>query len=279
MYFYFFVFFCLLGTLAVATVSTLPRAVDYSAETRLDIYFYGRYTDVASGVLIIFGILNILECVKNIRSYLENIFIVFAYLLSAYLLYIQIKDISLYYVNTVCVPGIWNTGNLNVIFCTCISVLFFTVSVILAYIRKGRITEALRRVWIGIMLPVCFVCISQAAYCGGIEPAQEFISGYAEIYETINRYTDFPVYSAESNYSYGQALRTRVVDGRFMYSAPKRYAQNFFLIADEQGLSEVKLSGTYYSIVVIEDQYLLIKGNKILDVLRRDGFNLTEYVY
>ena len=133
--------------------------------------------------------------------------------------------------------------------------------------------------WIGILLPVSFICISQRAYHNGIEPAQEFISRYADIYATLNRYTDFPVYSAESNYNYGQALRTRVVDGRFMYSAPRRYANNFFLIADKQGLNEVELSGTYYSIFEIEDQYLLIKGDKLHDILGSDGFNPVEYVY
>ena len=278
-YFYFFTIFSILGTLVIATVSTLPRMVDYSVETRLDIFFYGRYSDMVSGILIIFGILNILEFVKDKKAYWESIFIVLVYLLITFLFYMQIKDISLYYVNTVCVPGIWSTENLDVVFCASISVLFFTVSVILVNIRQNRLTEIVRYFWTGILLPMCFICISQRAYYNGIEPAQEFISRYADIYETLNRYTDFPVYSAESNYNYGQALRTRVVDGRFMYSAPKRFVNNFFLIADQHGLKEVELSGTYYCIFEIEDQYLLIKGDKIFDILESDGFSLTEYVY
>lgn len=278
-YFYFFLGLCVLGTLAVATISTLPQIVDYSKETRLDVFFYGRYTDTLSGILIIMGILNLIEDTKARWRYREYAIVIMGYILCTFLLYIQIKDISWYYLNITCVPGIWNPENLRLQLYAGVVILLYIMSNILRSEKTCKWTKMIELVWGGIILPVCFMGIANRSYRAVIEPAQSYYAEHAEIYETLNQYTQFPIYSAESNHLYEQAIRTRVVEGNFEYSSPPARAEDFFLITDTIGSERIRKSDTYYCIIEIGGQYLLAKGDKITDTLKADGFECKKFVY
>lgn len=278
-YFYFFIGLCFMGMLAVASISTVPKTVDYSTETRLDIFFYGRYTEAISGILIICGLLNLLELMRSRKLILESIIFVCIYLICTVLLYCQIKDITLYYVNTACVPGIWNSSDFKPLICAAIAIVIYIIGVIIYSTKSLRFVKTASVMWMGILIPLSFVWIGQKAYLDGIAPAQANNARYEEIYNILNEYIEFPVYYAESDYAYGQSIRTRVVEGIFKYASPDNYSDDFFLVADDAGLDEVMLKGTYYCLSHIDSQYLLVKGDKIMEALIDAGYKLDEFIY
>lgn len=278
-YFSFYVGLCVLGTLAIATISTLPQIVDYSKETRLDVFFYGRYTDTLSGILIIFGILNLIESPKTKWEYIEYAIVIIGYMLCTFLLYIQIKDISWYYLNITCVPGIWNPENLRLQLYAGVIIILYIISSIWRIWKPYNWTKMVEIACIGILLPACFMIIGDRAYRAVIEPSQFYYAEHAEIYNTLNQYTQFPIYAAESNHLYEQAIRTRVVEGNFEYSYPLVYADDFFLLTDTIGSRRIRKPDTYYCIIEIGGQYLLAKGDKIIDTLRADGFECRKFIY
>ena len=56
-FFYIFITLFICGTIAVSTITAIPAEIDYTVSTRLDAYFYGRYSDILCGILIISGLL------------------------------------------------------------------------------------------------------------------------------------------------------------------------------------------------------------------------------
>ena len=309
-YFYFFAGMCVLGTLAVATISTLPPIIDYTQKTRLDVFFYGRYTDTVSGILIIFGILNLIESVKEIRNFLEYIFVLVVYLFCTCMLYLQINDVSWYYVNITCVPGIWDAGNINIILCAGAAIIIYLLGAILIHAKRNRMTKIAGYIGFGLVMPFCFLSVSQKAYSTAVEPLQSHYSDYKDIYDILDQYAGVPIYAVESDHLYEQAARTRVIEGDFKYDLPPEYASDFFVLANDEGFLMEEYRGfsrqfarerlnekeyflvarnkegvggeenaAFYHVITVNGQYLLAKGSKLVSLLRKDGFECNEFVY
>lgn len=100
-YFFIFCLLCILGVFAVTTLSMLP------SQERIDFLFYGRYSDMIAGILIIFGGVYLeknkeLFYIQSERNIAFLIFIITGLIVN----YWTVPLIGKSGFNVVCVPGI-----------------------------------------------------------------------------------------------------------------------------------------------------------------------------
>lgn len=270
-YFYLFVGLTICGTVAMSTISMLPDPVDYTQSTRIDPYFYGRYSDMISGILIIFGLLHLDSRIKKGLCVTECVIGAVIYLILGYVLYLQIDDIVSFHIYTVCAPGVCFFKSFSCIDCSIAVLLAFIIGNIIIFLisnlRKNK--QAVKKIFCSILIIVSFWNTSQNAYETYNQLYQKHNKQINGISELLNENVQYPIYCL-SEYDQ-KAIRTKVVEGKIDYDIPEQLDKDCFIVMDigkeiDLDREDVYLAGTNGELLVI------IVGDKLASKVQAEGY-------
>lgn len=274
--FFLFLILFICGTIAVATIVMIPGAVDYTQKTRLDVYFYGRYSEIVSGVLILFGLVDIMHKARRKWRLTECAVGLILYLACGGILYLQIRDVVDFFLNTPCVPGIYFTRNFSCIKYSGIVLTLYLVGSIV-YCLTDDWGKQIHKVKIGIVsltVVIIFVYISQNVYSLYVQISQEYNDQVNEICEILNKNSHYPIYCPEISVNIiRQTIRSRVVEGNIKYDLPAEPDDNFFIVEDIGTTLDVDSIGKdMYYVVSGANVMLLAIGDELVEEIQQEGY-------
>lgn len=269
-YFLSFVLLCILGMIATDTIAMVQTSFDYSKLYRLDTFFYGRYEDVVSGILIMCGLLYFKENKALVkRDFGVGIAI---FVICSASLYYRIKEIPEYFLNTNNVPGIYffkTFGLMNC--CVAVSVIAIEVYSVLTLIQKKR---TVIMVIASTLLVAVFMYVGENAYEEGIKPTHELYDSLDDIYQLLNSHNEYNIYLRGSNEQAGQSIRARVTQGHIIFTSEQNDLDNdsFYVISTEELLSILDDPDAYFVADVLEDA-LIVYGQQLAKNLQGEGYS------
>lgn len=274
-FFYLFLGLFICGTIAVAAIAMLPKAVDYTQITRLDIWFYGRYSETVSGILVLFGLVDITHKTRRKMRLIECTVGLILYLVCGSILYLQIKDIVNFYINIPCAPGIYFTRYYSCVQYTGIVLVLYLVGSILFCLTDGwkRQIQIVKTGIASLMTVVIFVNISQNAYVDYTQIQQRSCDRLNDICEILNNNLQYPTYCMNINHSTRKTIRTRVVEGKIKNDLPAEPDDNFFVLVNVDATLDAELIGKdMYYVVQCAEIMLLAIGDELAEAIRQEGY-------
>ncbi|MCC8107030.1 MAG: hypothetical protein LIO99_13695 [Clostridiales bacterium] len=285
---YLFLGLSVLGTLAVAMLGAVPKNIAAGGSySRLDTLFYGRYSDMVTGMLIMLGLMGLYQgCCRrrSIRSvFMEAVPGLIVYGVCLVVIQIYFSGIGDYAMNVPCVPGVFFRGayTSNAISFKQITAIasFLFVLILLGFqlfrLRFEKIGAGLRCLLVGLGMICVFWKTANNAYQLYIENLQtKNYNNYSEGVELLNANTQYQIYCkglGKNHYTLRQYLRVTVVEGDFTYSASDE--ENYFLIADLEDLENVDFSAkNYYYVQSFWEVQFLVVGDEIAENLESQGY-------
>lgn len=281
-YSYVFVWLLVLGVMAVNILFMIPGETDYSQNTRLDPFFYGRYSDGISGLLILLGIPVTLKHRKCFRA--EVMAGVIIYCLCTCVLYLQIYKIEDFWINSMQIPGIYFMKELSP---ESVKIISLTVSGVYLLWNCVRRLYANISVWITrniiqltalLMVPV-FWLIGMNAIQVCIIPGQYWGGYYSDIYDVLNANSSVRLVFLPKQLNGPRCiLRTRAVETDICYGLPDSGEDNYFIaVSAGEGAKELELiAGDCYMICHSEELYLLCTGTELVHTLEQQGIRCSR---
>lgn len=269
-----FLFFLLsvLGVLALSVIVTAFDANDLWG-FRLDVLIYGRYFEMLLYLLIVFGFVYLFGK-KNRKIFLCGLFFcIILYGLSALALHLKIRGLeSGYYLNNICVPGILFR---NVFSYKRYSFIILGIMVIMFLsVWYGRINEKGKRLCglgICLVMVVVFVRTGMNGYAITIEPHHKGHNSYAGSYDILYKSPEYPIYYQGTNFIARQGIRTRATESILHFCAPEENSENYFYVITKEEFDTLReQKAEYVFIGTIQGEYLLAKGQDILDRLSEE---------
>ena len=270
LFFYFFLIFSFLGVLAISTIAMIP--LDVAEGARIDIAFYGRYTDMISGILIICGLLEMQEIRSSEKRYIKEIlFGAGSYLFCTIILFGYVKEVPNAYINKACVPGLYFFSDVNFIGCCDIVLIMLLIfGLYTNFFKKSK------KGWImGILIEIGIISIFLIDYYH-VYQSINFPNVYSRLTDVCNVIADNPEYDlfySGSNYSERQVIRSRATENNMYFEEPYENAENFFYVINwdivKNNLEEYQ---EYYYVMSFGADALLINGKEINEALSQAGF-------
>lgn len=285
-YFYLFIMLLTLGTIVVNALFIMRvEKIDYSQSTRLDVFFYGRYSDGITGFLIAFGLLDLLKDKKHF--FREKLIGLGIYILCSSVLYLQLYKIEDFWMNSMQVPGVYFVQDFSVDSIKKISIIVIMIYVIGNIIKKILIYESrhmkeIIQKMVSLLLVLVFCLVGNNAIQACIVPGQNWIGYYEEVYDILNNNSSNKIYFLPDNLNGVRCiLRTQAVEGEFEYDTiPSMEEENYFVIvSDDEGAENIDLlSKDYYLVCHTEEIYLICEGDEIVRNLAEEGCNCSKIV-
>lgn len=273
-----FLVLSILGTLAVTTIAMVPEYMDYIVPTRLDVHFYGRYTDMICGILIMLGLLFLLQENENEKKkrMVEMVLGCTGYIVCVVIVYRWIKNIKNFFLVRPCVPGLYLFRNFNFIKLSVIVLLLFLALMFFDIIRRKCIIKGRIVYFLPLIL---FLTGAENAYQIDILPNQMMYDFQNQLVKIMNDNLQYPVYIAkyysDMQHSYMQRLRTEVVEGKICSQLPDE--NDYFMIIPDGNLSDINLNKS--ECCYIKDPYVnngiytcIIVGEKLKEDLILQGY-------
>jgi hypothetical protein len=210
--FYLFILLYTMGTIATCAIAMNPHITDYSEKVRIDPYFYTRYSDSVTGILIILGLMNLYLFAPKKKMLLESLLGGILFLAAAVALYVQIRNITLWWINTPCVPGLYLFSNFDLKKITMAAMCMGIFLIGISAVRK----ELLFMVML-LGFVVVNVHVSDNAFSAYVQPGQNSYGCYESLFACINALNGkYPIYiqrsGDESWYMVRQHARIHMVD-------------------------------------------------------------------
>ena len=284
-FFYVFLALFICGTLAVASLAIIPGDVDYTNITRLDFFFYGRYEDILSGILIICALLHLVKTADKKLYIYRSVGGLVIYLLCFFVLHFQIKDITSFYLNNFCVPGICFSDKFSHILYSGILITVYVTGcalLFLANVRKNRL-QCLMSESVCILLLSAFLYIGQTAYQNSVLINQKSCDSISEICDILEDNKEYKTYYLGESKENRQAVRTRAIENEIKYFFPEKLDENCFVIIETNEIQKNDLSDKdLYYVMGRGDLLLFARGDEIVKKLRVKGcplfaVNNTEF--
>lgn len=288
--FYFFLILSILGTLAVASISMYPTIINTDEPVRLDLYFYGRYTDMVCAVLIMLGLWAIIRSGNKYSKTKCSIIVIIA--VSVYIVfgvseYFIIGEKNEYWINTPCVPGIYFTKSIDYY-----RIMFIVIVLAVVLWLALMFYSALKNKYANFaMVLICsfvtgvFITVSENGFTEYIKPSQVNVKQFENAELLLKENSEYPVYFPEKGnnkseyYYYAQHIRTYVVDGSILYEMPEEEAGDYFLILSRNTVLSMNLSEKYYIIQDVflgEDLLIFVHGETLTRLLQKEGYDCQE---
>ena len=277
-YIYLFILLLTLGTLAVNALFMIPPNIDYSQSTRLDVFFYGRYSDGISGIMIACGLIGM--CKKGKCFLKEKVIGTGVYSLCAIFLYLQIHEIKDYWMNSMQIPGVYFFKEISVNSIKTISIIVIAIYWIVI-VLKGIIKKNMQKIIaLGLVFAYCIIANNAIQVC--IIPGQHWVTYYSEVYDILNRNVSNKCYYMPQNLNGVRCiLRTNAVEEKFSYNSfPEKNEENYFvIISEEEGAGKIDLlEKDYYLVSHTEEIYLICQGEKLAQMLTKEGYNCSKII-
>ncbi len=276
-FFYIFLFLSVGSVIALSSVVMTAGEISDTGLTRLDIYFYGRYSDCVSGILIIFGLLHLLNSVRN-KWILQWFAGLAVYLLCGYFLYRQIGSIDSFYINTPCAPGIYFFEEFSVI-----KITLLTLFIYLAGNIPGIIASGTRKIKVGgtvcfcIAAVIIFSDVSIHTYQCYTQVHQNASLKTGQLCEILNGSSDYTIYNLVRKKTFQQRIRTKVTENKIRYEYPSKSEDNYFLIMELEQMG--RFSGELYFITAVENICLFVTGDALAETIREKGYACERLKY
>ncbi|MCD7717306.1 MAG: hypothetical protein LUI39_12855 [Lachnospiraceae bacterium] len=278
---------CVLGTLAVATLGAAPKNVAAGGSySRLDSLFYGRYSDMITGLLIMLGLTGLYQGYCRRRSawsvLKEALPGLIVYGVCLVVIQIYFSGIGEYGINIPCVPGVmfrsvYNSYAISFKQITAISAVLFVLILLgfqLFRFRLEKIGVGIRCTLVGLGMLMVFWKTAGNGYLQYIELHQsQNYSSYSEISEVLNDNLQYTICckGLGDHINLRQYIRVTVVEGNITYSIPDE--DNYFLFADSEALEKVDFTAKqYFYVESYWGVYFLVTGDEILEDLESQGY-------
>lgn len=276
-FFYIFLFLSVCGSIALASIATTAEDAYRIGYVRLDVFFYGRYSEVISGILILLGLAHSLSYSRSReKNILEPIIGLIIYFLCSAVLYCQIVDIGKFRINTPCVPGIYFFKDFSVTKIVILTAgVYIVMNVISIFISMFDINKKiLIKTLYCCVFTFLFINVSKCAYQCCIKVNQNAHSNSSDLCEVLNENVNYPVYNIVQDNFYKQGIRTRVVEGEIKYELPLELTGNCFIIVEGKNIK--RFAEDLYYITSVNDICLLGVGDKLADDLEKKGFTCEQ---
>lgn len=278
--FYIFLSLVICGTIAVTTVSMLPQYIEYAGKQRLDIYFYGRYSENVSGICIMTGMLYMTRRKNKEKYVIEYLSGLLVYLVCSVFLYEQIMDADHFWINLPAVSGIYFYEDFSAAHITRVVTVIYLVAGILCrltYRQKQYIQTV--RVWVLCLLSTSiFINVAQKSYDIYIREAHTRHSYADEICAILNANTEYQIYNLADYSFYKMEIRTQVVKGRMDFEAPKNPEDNSFFVCyatSDMDKRVTELSGKKLYFIASEGALCLFgMGDELAADMRAQGYEI-----
>ncbi len=230
--------FLLLSILGIYSVGVLSSTITLSGDVnRLDVLFYGRYTDYAVLLLLPHALIWLREHLHQKRYWIVVLTVTIFTALFGIAIYQWVKPLTSFYINLVTVPGIYLSKSFDVRIITLFAILLFLLITILWWSLQYIPTMSLRRVC--YVIPTClnifaFIHVANNGYNLYIAPHQQVIQEDLSVSQIVSEY-DYPTYYEmhfnEVHYDvFGQRLRTQLLGNDLYYTAPDSSVDDYFRI-------------------------------------------------
>ncbi|MCC8049990.1 MAG: hypothetical protein LIP10_04920 [Clostridiales bacterium] len=291
-----FMLFSVLGTLALATLAAVPKLIEAGGSCeRLDSLFYGRYSDMITGLLLLLGLTYLYQSFEEGQSIRSALFGAVPGLLIYGICFAVVQgyltNLGSYVINIPCVPGVWflrfDNYTISFVKISAIAVILFVLILLGFYFLRHRLTfigAKVRCVLVGFGMIGVFLITSWNGYRTYIKLQQSYNYTYfSESLDLLEANTDYPIYGVNlgEHYTYRQYMRLSVVDGDISYGLPAEDADNYFLIGDAAALETLDFTSKhcYYVMIVEEEEmadvYVLAVGDEIAEKLESQGYTCT----
>lgn len=230
-----FISLTFLGTIGLNSILHLSPQLtkDYN---RLDAYFYGRYIDQISSVLIILGMLFLYEAVHRVITGQSNRLILFfinlslfIHLISSFFVARQVAIQNPYFLVRTCAAAVFYKDNFDYRFYSLLGITLYLIYDLLVFVlylinSHKKLSNALELRILSVVTAIFVgwsVFITYNNYADDTLANQKFRDLVMPAVEQINEDRSAPLYFyAGSDYYYLRSLRLRCVDNTFMCGIP-----------------------------------------------------------
>ncbi|MCD7761645.1 MAG: hypothetical protein LUI14_00325 [Lachnospiraceae bacterium] len=276
-----------LGTLALATLAAVPKIIaDGGSYNRLDTLFYGRYSDIITGLLIMLGLTGLYQSFCRRRSAAavikEALPGLFVYGITFLVMQNYFSGIGKYGINIPCVPGVmfrsvYTAQAISFKQITAIAAILFVLILLgflLFRLRLKKIGAGIRCTLVGLGMLMVFWKTANNGYWQytGLLQAQNY-NNYSEISEVLNDNLQYTIFckGLSDHLNLRQYIRVTVVDGDITYSTPD--GDDYFLLADSEALENVDFTAKqYYYMESYWGVHFLAVGDEIAEDLESQGY-------
>lgn len=272
-FFLFFILMCVLGTIAVSAI-----AMNGVIARRLDYLFYGRYTDMVSGILIVLGLLCLRKCSFQCRYVLGATMAIFVTAGTAAVIFRQIQQLDQISINKVNVPGLYFQSEFNVQSMTITAAILFCM-IFLAACFTQKEYQKIRKTAYLLEMILCFAAfcvVSNHAYSICIRASQENLEKKRPLYDILNMHSEFAVYVDSDDVAYQSNLRMRVTENEMYFTAPDESAGNYFLVTKNTADTGSYEDDEFYIVNVSSPSVVRVKGEELAGQLRQEGYALFK---
>lgn len=266
-----FCLLCICGTLSVATIAMI------SANNRLDILIYGRYSDMLVGILIVLGLVY-LKTDYNWRKNLLFLFYIFITIVAAIVIYYHNLPLEDTFINPVCVPGIFFSKKFDVYQIT-VSAVGIAVFIYILFIQTKKYFgyHIAFETLVIIVCTTVFSLVAYNGYCIYIQPNQNEEYSNITAYSCLNNHKDYDIYYVKSDKEVeASRLRMQVIDSTIYYRMPPRIEDDYFVVIDDRDKFNLLTYDSLYLVNYFGSYYVFAKGESLTELLRKEGYWLYE---
>ncbi len=274
-FFYLFLGLFICGTIAITSIAMSPEYADPSQNIRLDLYFYGRYSEAVSGILIILGLLYIFKLSKRWFWFIELVSGLVLYLILFRILYLYTANIDRFWVNIVCVPGIYFFKDFSLQEISNYVLLFYIIGCVIGFIFSKW--KKVRMICVSIPMMISFVVVYKNTFNAHIMPGQRTYDCVLNTCEILNQNTKYTIYNLIRN-NYKNGIRTRVVESDMKFDIPLNYPKDYFVIAEwsNEKVADL-LEQEMYLVAVSGNNFCLFgRGNNLKSDLVSQGYKCND---
>lgn len=271
-FFYIFILFSVCGSIALTSIAATTDGISKIGNVRLDIFFYGRYSEVISGILILLGFVHYLSVSDaRKRNIFEPVIGLAVYLFCSVVLYNQIADIDKFIINTTCAPGIYFFKDFSVIkIVLLVAGVYVAMNVVLILMSTFHTDKkTLVKIIYCCIITILFINVSKCSYQCCIKVNQDIHSSSSDLCKVLNENSNYPVYNIVKNNFYKQGIRTRAVESKIKYELPINLTENCFIVVEGERIK--KFAEDLYYITAVRDICLLGVGDQLAKDLQKKG--------